>query len=118
MRWPSWPAPSTPTHVPLPLFSLPPYDLHLRPSKYGLSVPGYCVGVFSEARKHSLRLGNDLRSDGSTAFPEHGALQEEKISPLSWRNYTESPSDRICFSVSPEPRSHSPRLALESTFHS
>lgn len=114
LRCPGPWAQSTP-HVLLPLFSLQPYDLHVMSSKQGLSVPGYCVGVFREARKHSLGLGNDLKSDGSTAFPEHGALQGAKISVLSWRNYTGFPSDVICQSVSPEPRSHSPRLAASHT---
>lgn len=98
--------------VPLPLFSLQPHDLHVRSSKYGLSVPGYCVGVFREARKHSLGLGNDLKRDGSTAFPEHGALQGAEI-PCSPGGIHRS--DVICYSVSPEPRSPSPRLAPSHT---
>lgn len=70
---------STPAHLPLPLFALLP-KIYSHASQYGLSVPRCRVGAFSKARKHSLGPGNDLGSDGSTAFAEHGALQGAQIS--------------------------------------
>lgn len=116
---------STPAHLPLLCY---PRFIYLlcyprftsQASQYGLSVPGYCVGVFSKARQHSLGPRSDLRSDGSTAFPEHGASQGAKISLLSCRNCTEARSDVIWYSGSPElPTADSLyAVPLESTLHS